>query len=77
MTEPMKDNVGASDGENYEQPELRKATFLETMLLVVLAQQDCLCARLRVEPDELQEAVRTKFAQAGVALPAGLVLPGA
>lgn len=67
-----------TEERTYEAPgvpaEARPATFIETMLLVILAQQDCLLARLRVEPDELREAVATKFAQAGCDLPPGLTI---
>jgi len=69
---PLRDDDPRS--QQSDAPDLRKPTFLETMLLVVLAQQDCICARLRVEPVELQQAVVTKFAQAGVEIPEGLVI---
>lgn len=42
-------------------------------LLCILAALDCLMARARVDEDELQEAVKRKFEQAGVPMPGGLV----
>lgn len=56
------------------EPQRRQPTFLETLLVLVLAQNECLLARARVTDEEMQDAIRKGFQAVGLAMPDFLTL---